>query len=111
VTLLLALSGCAGEPAADTAAVDCESSPDVDWTGFAHGFVTTYCVSCHSVNNTERRYGAPEGLDFDTEADVYASAARIRVRTLDEETMPPGGGVFADDLELLDIYLTCALGE
>ncbi len=108
--LAFVLFSCVTENDTAGATVDCAAAPEVTWDGFAHGFVTTYCVSCHSVNNTDRRYGAPEGLDFDTEAGLYESGTRVRERTLVEQSMPPGGGVFADDLQLLDVYLTCQLG-
>lgn len=110
MSVLLFLLACSDGEDTGASEVDCATAPEVDWGGFAHGFVTTYCVSCHSENNTDQRYGAPEGLDFDTEAEVYASGGRVRVRTLEEQTMPPGGGVFEDDLQLLDVYLTCQLG-
>ncbi|GDX78378.1 hypothetical protein LBMAG42_01890 [Deltaproteobacteria bacterium] len=106
LTLWLA---CAGEEL-DSNAAYCAEAPSVSWDGFAHGFVTTYCTSCHSVNNTQHRYEAPEGVDFDTEADVVRQAERVRARVLDDATMPIGGGVYEADLVLLDTYLTCTLG-
>ncbi len=108
--LLVLMVACSDGEDTGGSGVDCTTAPEVDWDGFGHGFVTTYCVSCHSEQNTDRRYGAPEGLDFDTEAEFYASGARVRARTIEEQTMPPGGGVFTDDLQLLDVYLTCQLG-
>jgi uncharacterized membrane protein len=108
--VLLLWLGCAGDEV-DSSAAYCAEAPDVTWGGFVHGFVVTYCTSCHSVNNTEGRYGAPEGVDFDSEADMVDQAARVRVRVLEEASMPIGGGVYEADLSLLDAYLTCKLGE
>jgi uncharacterized membrane protein len=108
--LALLLLGCSESEDSGGSTVDCVTAPEADWDGFAHGFMLTYCVSCHSVHNTDARYGAPEGLNFDTEAEVYEMAARIRARTLDDQTMPPGGGVFEDDLLLLDLSRTCQPG-
>ena len=105
IVLVLALA-CATE--ADTG---CDDAAPVTWNNFGHGFMTTYCVGCHSVENTDRRYGAPTGVDFDTEDDAIEWAARTRVRVLEDSDMPVGGGVYAADLELLDTWLRCELGE
>lgn len=78
------------------------------WAAFGQGFVRTYCSSCHSETTPNRR-GAPEGVNFDREAELAAWGARVRVRVLEDGTMPLGGGVLADDLLLLDRYL-CRLG-
>jgi len=78
------------------------------WGSFGAGFFTTYCASCHSAAAANRR-GAPDGVDFDAEADVIAWGARVRARVVDAGTMPLGGGVLDDDLALLDRYL-CRLG-
>lgn len=99
---LALLGGCADEGAEPS----CDSGEAVDWGGFADGFFATYCRSCHSAGLSER-YGAPEGVDFDTEAEVLAQAERIRARALDEGDMPPGGGVVTGDLALLTRYLDC----
>ncbi len=104
IALLLA---CTTE--APPSPVACEAS--VTWDGFAHGFFLTYCNACHSQANPDNRYGAPLGIDFDSEALVYAQATRVRARVLDDQTMPLGGGVTPDDLVLLDRYLSCSLGR
>ena len=78
----------------------------VNWDGWTDGFFATYCRACHSVTTAER-YGAPEGVDFDTKANVLQWAERIRIRVLDEETMPLGGGVVKTELEPLDQWLQC----
>jgi uncharacterized membrane protein len=78
----------------------------VTWDGWADGFFTTWCQSCHSAQS-EHRYGAPEGVDLETEADIATWAERIRVRVLEEETMPIGGGIPQDERTLLARYLEC----
>lgn len=78
------------------------------WGGFGASFFRTYCASCHSAETANRR-GAPEGVDFDSEADVIAWGERVRARVVAAETMPLGGGVLDDDMVLLDRYL-CRLG-
>jgi hypothetical protein len=84
----------------DPAAIDASLS----WSGWADGFFATYCRSCHSASTPDRR-GAPEGVDFDHEAEVGAQVARVRARVLEQGDMPAGGGVVQDDLWLLDRYL------
>ncbi len=113
---LLALTACS-EPsdlppppddtasAADTA---CAGTPEVTWAGWADGFFGTWCRACHS-ETAEERYGAPEGLDFNTEDQVRAYAAAVRQVVLVDETMPVGGGVYEDELILLAAYLDCSL--
>jgi len=34
---------------------------------------------------------------------------RIQVRVLDEQTMPLGGGVHDNDLEMLETYMNCSV--
>jgi uncharacterized membrane protein len=108
--LLLFMVSCDAE-VADSASADCADRESLSWDSFGHPFVLTYCTSCHSVNNTENRYGAPENVNLDRESDVADWAERIRIRVLEDETMPIGGGVYDDDQYLLDTYLACTLGK
>ena len=104
---LLLLLACAGTPA-DTAPAGCDTGPGVTWESFGEGFFLTYCRSCHSVAAPDRG-GAPVALDFDTNLQVAEHADRVRVRVLEEGTMPVGGGVAEDDRALLARYLECGL--
>jgi len=83
-----------------------ETEYPVTWNGWASGFFASYCRSCHSAVASDRR-GAPEGVDFDTEADVDRQIDAIWRVVITQERMPVGGGVFPDDLLLLSEYL-CA---
>ena len=105
---LVFLSACVTE-GEDTAEAWCAEQPEVTWDSFSHGFMLDYCTSCHSVNNTGSRYGAPEGVNFDAESDVAAQVERVWTRVVADEDMPEAGGVYRDDLYLFDIYLTCTL--
>ena len=87
MTLLLALA-CAG--GADTADTSTCADSDVTWVSFADGFFSNYCRSCHS-STTQNRYGAPDGLDFDTEAQVRQYEALVRSSVLEDGTMPEIG--------------------
>jgi hypothetical protein len=95
---------------ADTGALDCAEQPGVTWDSWAGGFFSTWCRSCHSSTTSERN-GAPEGMDFDDEAMVATWASSIESAVLDRQSMPLGGGLYPDDLELLEVYLTCGLGK
>jgi len=97
-----------GDPAAtdDTGddACDLDTGYPVTWDGWASGFFATYCRSCHSIT-TPNRQGAPEGVDFDSQADVDRQLDDVWRTVLEQERMPVGGGVYADDLLLLTQYL------
>ena len=101
--LLVLLTACTGAPDLDSAE-ECDTA--VTWEGWTEDFFTTYCDSCHSSRAADR-HGAPESSVFDTEAQVLEQIARVRVRVLEEETMPLGGGVFDDDLVLLRQWVEC----
>jgi hypothetical protein len=51
----------------------------------------------------------PAAVVFDSEADAAAWAGRIAaVALVDPPTMPPEGGVLAEDLTRLELWLSCA---
>ncbi len=108
--LVLACNGSDGSSNDDTASVDpaCVDLPNVTWENWAQGFFITYCTACHSESSPDR-YGAPEGLDFDTEDQVRTLEGLVRSTVLEDGSMPYGGGVYEEDLELLEIYLDCGL--
>ena len=109
--ILLLLFACGGSKTAehdeaDTAASHVESDCEITWDAWGNGFFTTYCKSCHS-SASGNRFDAPESVNFDDLSDVREWSARIRVRTLDEETMPVGGGVPDDELARLEAWMDC----
>lgn len=107
--LLLACSGPADSSLQETAVpAGCEEAPSVSWQNWGHGFFLTYCGACHSATSPSRD-GAPEDVNFDTKLEVEAQKERIRTRVLEEQTMPLGGGVYEEDLQLLEVMLTCGL--
>lgn len=101
---LLLLFACAG--GADSAG-SCDPGYDVTWDGWAEGFFLSYCTSCHSAAAVDR-HGAPEGVDFDTEAQALRLAGAIRLTVIEEQSMPLGGGMRDDDRVLLERWLDCA---
>ena len=112
LTTLMLGSCTTAPPAEDSATATSDACDDiqydVSWTDIGRPFFKTYCTACHSVDAPER-FDAPESCNFDTEEDVITWAERIEVRVLDEGTMPVGGGVPEEDLELLRVYLECGL--
>lgn len=107
------LLGCGAGKAAETgntaAAATTAETADAclpTWDGWADGFFSTWCRSCHSETAPDRR-GAPVGTDLDTEAQAIALLDRIRTRVVDEGTMPMGGGVPADEMQILEAWLSC----
>ena len=99
----LVFLGCSDHT--DTASI-CDDDLPLTWDNWGDGFFASYCRSCHS-ESTKQRYGAPDSVDFDDVEDVQLWAERIHVRTIAEQTMPPGGGVLEEDLEFLSQYLQC----
>lgn len=84
----------------------CNTAPAVTYENWGQGFFLTYCGACHS-RSTANRNGAPEGVDFDNRSDIIKWKDRIQVRVLDEQSMPLGGGVYTDELELLQVLMAC----
>ncbi len=103
---LLGLVAC--EPLVDPVVESCEPG-DTTWDSWGAGFFGSYCRSCHSSSTPDRR-GAPEGVDFDTEAQVLANLEGVHRSVLTEGTMPRGGGVPDVELERLRAYLACGDG-
>ncbi len=83
---------------------------DTTYAAFAQGFFATSCAPCHLESSTgDARLGAPPEVSFGAEDDVAFWQARIRVRALDERTMPPGAPLSGCDAAHLESYLD-ALG-
>jgi len=120
VVLLMACGGDDGPgpqpsttPSASTGdtAAPLEGCETVSWGTTADPFLSTWCTSCHSSQlEGELRYGAPDGIDFDTYDGALAWAARIRATSTVEPTvMPPAGGVGADEMAQMALWLDCGL--
>jgi uncharacterized membrane protein len=106
VILLLLACATGAADSGDT----CAGRRDVTWNSWAHGFFFTWCQPCHSATSPDR-YGAPEGLDFDTYEQVIALTGSVRQTVLDEGTMPLGGGLTDEDRALLEDFLDCGTGD
>lgn len=84
----------------------CDTALEVTWSNWGEGFLLTHCSGCHARTNTDRR-GAPEDVHFDTEEEALERAASIVRVVLENQSMPPAGGILEDDLILLDAWLQC----
>lgn len=103
--MLLWLWACGTED--DTAADACADAPLVTWENFGEALLVEHCQPCHASTAVER-FGAPEEVSFDTEADVIEHRERIlAVATGESWTMPPVVEIGETDRELLWIWLTC----
>ena len=103
----LCLVGCAaGEPNSDTGLALCDEPPVLTWENFGHGLMVERCQSCHSSSSV-RRNGAPETVSFDTHDETLEHADRILQRVVIDQTMPPQGGIDAEDLQRVRIWLEC----
>lgn len=104
------LAGCAeGEPdsAAPVEEVECsEAAAATTWDNWGAGFFAGYCRTCHSAATADRR-GAPEAVNFDTEAEAVQQLAAVERTVLSDGTMPIGGGVPEVELTRLRAWLEC----
>ena len=82
----------------------CHEAPTYDaWT---KGFLKSKCQGCHAETAPDR-FGAPEGIHFDTYDATVERIELIRSSILERETMPPAGGVTDDEKLLLQWWLDC----
>lgn len=103
-----ALLACGGEAQErdDSAQPVCDTALPVTWSNWGEGFVLTHCSGCHAENASDR-HGAPEGVFFDSEEQVLQSATTFLRMVVDDETMPPAGGVRQEEMVLLEAWLGC----
>ena len=85
---------------------DCSSVITYETEGM--GLMRTYCTSCHSQNlSGKKRYGAPQGMDFDTLSGIRTWAEESAEQIGEQGDMPPGGGIHQDERDALVNWLKC----
>jgi len=84
--------------------VPCE--PEDSYELFGAGFLTENCTACHS-STTLDRWGAPESFNFDGEEDIERHRDAILRTVVDQESMPPGGGVDPEVRARVAAWLDC----
>lgn len=105
---LALLLACADEPGDTADSGLCVDAPVVTYNSFGRAFVERACQPCHATPAPDR-YGAPEGVVFDTVEDTWRFADSILARAAgDAPTMPPAGGTTEDQRTKLLWWLTCA---
>ena len=114
--LLLTLAACASpadtggdSAAADTSAADprCADAAPLTWESFGEGFLIESCDVCHAATAPDR-FGAPEGVSFDTVEQAWSWSERILARSAGEDPdRPPMGGVEEEDRTRLYWWLGC----
>ncbi len=85
---------------------DCHTSP-LRYDTFAQPLLATWCTPCHASNlEPDERSGAPVGLDFDSYDNVVAMANLI-ASSIEEERMPPVGGLTREEREAFVAWVEC----
>jgi uncharacterized membrane protein len=86
---------------------ECADAPMVTWENYGEAILAEHCQSCHASTANDR-YGAPEGVAFDTIEQVRTHRVRIlAVTDPATRTMPPAVALEEIDYERLRIWLTC----
>jgi uncharacterized membrane protein len=94
--------------ASDTPDTGLCAQPTVTWESFGQGFLITHCQGCHA-STSPQRYGAPDGISFDTQEQAAELQSAIERTVLDQESMPPAGGLSDDERTLLERWLDCEI--
>ena len=104
-----AASGMSGTGGTATGGTATDGTCDPTSFGYADvisPLFETRCLICHSASKTGAdRLGAPVGVNFDTEADILMNAAKIRLRAVDQRTMPAGAPLSDCEATQLGSYL------
>lgn len=79
-------------PATFETNLKCPKGTYLTYENFGAGFLSTYCLSCHSAQMTEgKRGGAPLAANFDTAYDASRYRALMLTKTQGSNpSMPPG---------------------
>ena len=115
LVLCVGMCACNSDPAGGGggAGNDNTTAPctDLTYANFAADFMATNCTSCHSSELTGAdRQEAPDGINFDTLEGVMAQLERIRVRAVEDGTMPPSTAEViptAEELDQLAEWIDC----
>ncbi len=88
--------------------ISCLRDPPLTYENFGGPLMDRHCNSCHSVYSREgQRAGAPPDVNFDHWEDVLGWADRIYARTVEDENMPPAGGMVSSERELVGEWMRC----
>ena len=71
---VFAVAACGGNGNAND--ITCPTTGAPTYATFGQSFFSTYCTPCHSATSSNRN-NAPDGLNFDTEAEIRENADDI----------------------------------
>jgi len=118
---LIAFAACGADPVIgeDTGST-CPPTDPPTYASFGQGFMTTYCLGCHSQTKLgDERQGAPVTIDFDTRSLVRENTSDIDKQAAfgpnaHNRLMPLVGAdpMPTDDERLrLGEYIACEIGR
>lgn len=88
----------------------CPRDSTLSYASFGESFFTGYCLGCHGAQRKGAdRGGAPDGVDFDTLAEIRTRADAIFRLAADANTLMPDSGPrpSADERRMLGDWLAC----
>ena len=86
--------------------LDCSDDPYAPtYENWAEGFFVSKCLPCHGADAQEV-FGAPN-IDLHNYSAVFHMRETIRRSVLEEQRMPPGGGLLEDERLMLEQWLDC----
>lgn len=75
------------------------------YENFGAGFLTEHCQGCHAGDAFDRE-GAPQHVSFDDVSSILEHRETI-IYEIEEETMPPAGGIELEEREAAIEWLRC----
>lgn len=87
---LVAVIALTAAPASAVPGTAAATSPPVAFST-VQGIVAARCIECHSAHPTSKLFPvAPNGMKFDTPAEIRMAAAKIKLMAIDTQAMPLG---------------------
>lgn len=89
----------------DSSEPECSS---LNYNNFGAAFIAQYCLGCHGSESLNRE-GAPTDITLETIENIEEYQEAI-LREIEEEAMPPQGGVYEETRQTAIEWLNC-MGE
>jgi uncharacterized membrane protein len=80
----------------------------VHYNNFGEAFMVQNCLGCHHPESNNRQ-GAPQDVVLDNLDNIVQYNERIQIR-IEEQTMPPQGGLSESNREMAILWLDCLGG-
>lgn len=94
--------------------LNCPKGTLISYENFGSGFMSQYCLSCHSERKTNlARAGAPAEVNFDRLKDIQIFRANVLARTRigQAKPMPPNREIPKEQVLILVEWLDCGAPE